>query len=516
MNDQNKQENNQNIEGVLRVLFIDDVLKNTDYLIRELQQAGIVCESHKITNLDKMRRELNTFVPDFIISNSEMPQFTGMEVLDIIKEHTPNMPFTFITAFIKNNTSAEFIKHITENSTSKQFFIGFKSTVSQAFEKKHLEQTEWDVQEQIKQAAHQWRTTFDAMRETVALLDTDKRILRCNIAFKKLVGKSWDQIIDQRCCFIIHGLDKSPPECPVLRASQSLRREMWQTQIGNRWFDIIADPILDENKKLIGFILILADITARKQAEAELKQYRNHLEELVEERTHELQKAQEKLVRQEKLAILGELAGGVSHELRNPIGAIKNATYFMKMESTTLSKEMRESIDIIENEISNANRIITTLLDFARPGPPSFINISINDFLKKNISRILSPENISINFEFAETLPELNADAVQLERIIDNIINNAIQAMPQGGTLTIRTSMEDKNWITIAIADTGIGIPADQLEKLFEPLYTTKAKGIGLGLSIVKTLVERHNGRIKVQSQENCGTTMKLQFPVDK
>ena len=246
----------------------------------------------------------------------------------------------------------------------------------------------------------------------------------------------------------------------------------------------------------------------------ELTRYSGKLEIMVDERTKELQEAQQQLIRKEKLAVLGELAGGVSHELRNPIGAIKNASYFLKMESDTLTRDMRETIDIIDNEVSNATRIVSTLLDFARPRPPTFVKIDINDFLRKYLSR-LSPDAVSIVYEFNDSLPDLKADDVQVTRIFDNIVNNAIQAMPEGGTLTVKTAVEDDHWISIAISDTGIGIPADQLEKLFEPLYTTKAKGIGLGLSIVKTLVERHNGRITVQSEKNRGTMVTVRFPLD-
>ena len=255
------------------------------------------------------------------------------------------------------------------------------------------------------------------------------------------------------------------------------------------------------------------EIATRKQAEEELTKHREHLEELVEERTKELKDAQEELVRNEKLAILGQLAGGVGHDLRNPLGAIKNAAYFLNMVLEEPDPEVKETLEILEKEVGTSEAIISSLLDFARAKPPTKRKISVNEILQETLSRITVPENVEVVQELDDTPSKILADPDQLGQVFGNVILNGIQAMTEGGQLTINSEAPAPGWMSVSITDTGMGIPEEQLNKLFEPLYTTKAKGIGLGLAIVKTLVEGHGGTIEVESEPGKGSTFTVKLP---
>jgi len=267
-------------------------------------------------------------------------------------------------------------------------------------------------------------------------------------------------------------------------------------------------------------LAMLRDITDRKRAEEllirqeKLKDYSDKLERMVEERTKELRDAQDQLVRHEKLAILGQLAGGVSHELRNPLGAIRNAIYFLNMAIENPEPEVKESLEIIEKEVTTSNRIITALLDFARPRPPTRQKVNLNGLLKDVLSQIKMPESIKLIYQLNNSLPLILADKVQLDRVFNNIIQNAIQAMPEGGRLLVKSGHLSSGWVAVSITDTGKGVPDEYIDKLFEPLFTSRAKGIGLGLSITKTLVERHDGTIDVMSKEGEGSTFVVKLPV--
>ena len=259
----------------------------------------------------------------------------------------------------------------------------------------------------------------------------------------------------------------------------------------------------------------------RKRAEQALKEYSERLEEMVEERTKELRDAQEQLVRREKLAVLGQLAGGMGHELRNPLGAIKNAAYFLNMVLEEPDPEVKEALEILEEEVGTSERIISSLLDFARPKPPIRRKVDVNHVLREALSRTTVPDNVQVVSQLDETLPAILADPDQLAQVFGNIILNAIQAMtlpsrpstssgrqvgtPEGGRLLVKTSEVSGKpprsaWVAVSFADTGVGIPEENLDKIFEPLFTTKAKGIGLGLAVVKTLVDGHGGSIEVES----------------
>ncbi len=290
---------------------------------------------------------------------------------------------------------------------------------------------------------------------------------------------------------------------------------------------------------------IATDITERKRAEEALKEYSERLEDMVEERTKELRDAQEQLVHQERLAVLGQLAGGVGHELRNPLGAIKNIAYFLNMVIESPDPEVKETLEILDKEVGTCEKIISSLLDFARPKPPVRRKVDVNDVVQEALSRTTAPENVEVETQLDEALPTILADPVQLDRVFGNLILNAIQAMtlptpsgtPDGGRLIIRTWQEEEpkgaegaeeteetdvpsvpsgSSVRVSISDTGVGIPEGNLDKLFEPLFTTKAKGIGLGLALVKTLVEGHGGSIEVESMVGEGSTFRVTLPVER
>ncbi len=225
---------------------------------------------------------------------------------------------------------------------------------------------------------------------------------------------------------------------------------------------------------------------------------------------------EEQLVRQEKLAVLGQLAGGVGHELRNPLGAIKNSAYFLNMVLEEPTPEVKETLEILEKEVITSEGIISSLLDFARSRPPLKRKVNINDIIREKVSRINVPENIEVKSQIDEFIPFIMADPDQLDQIFGNILLNAIQAMPEGGQLTIKSEAPGQDRVAVSITDTGVGIPGEDLEKIFEPLFTSKAKGIGLGMAITKTFVEGHGGTIEVQSETGKGSTFTVRLPIGK
>ena len=238
------------------------------------------------------------------------------------------------------------------------------------------------------------------------------------------------------------------------------------------------------------------------------------------EMTAKLREAQDQLVRREKLAVLGQLAGGVGHELRNPLGAIKNAAYFLNMVLEEPEPEVKETLEILEKEVATSEKIISSLLDFARAKPPMQRKVDVNHVVQEALSRATVPGNVEVVSQLDEALPVILADPDQLAQVFRNIILNGIQAMPEGGQLAIKTSevfpKPPKSEVLISFADTGVGIPEENLERLFEPLFTTKAKGIGLGLAVTRTLVEGHGGTIEVESEVGKGSTFTVKLPIGR
>jgi len=231
-----------------------------------------------------------------------------------------------------------------------------------------------------------------------------------------------------------------------------------------------------------------------------------------------LKETQEQLIRSEKLAAIGKLAGGVGHELRNPLGAIKNAAYYIKGKVTNSELAKREPriiefLGIMDDEINSSNKIISDLLNFSRVAKPTVSPAKIRKVMEDVLSRLTVPENIEVINKVDANLPEVEIDADQIRQVFVNIATNAIQGMPEGGKLTIDARKGDK-FLEVAISDTGDGISEDVIGKIFDPLFTTRAKGIGLGLAVCKSIIERHGGAIGVESKVGEGATFTVKLPL--
>ena len=255
------------------------------------------------------------------------------------------------------------------------------------------------------------------------------------------------------------------------------------------------------------------DISARKEIESTLKAYSDRLGHMVDERTQQLRDAQDELVRKGKLAVLGQLAGGVGHELRNPLGVISNAVYFLKLINDGADETTREYLNIISSEVYNSQKIISDLLGFARTSRADRSAVSLSVLVTEVLAQISPSDDVKVIREIPEDLPLLSVDPGQVKQVLSNIILNACQAMPGGGVLTVVAQYGDGR-VRISVADTGCGMSGEELSQIFEPLYSTKARGIGLGLSVTKNLVEANDGKIEVSSEPGKGSTFTVVLPV--
>jgi len=250
-----------------------------------------------------------------------------------------------------------------------------------------------------------------------------------------------------------------------------------------------------------------------KENEQALARINSELEQRVEDRTKALKEAQEMMMRQEKLAAIGKLAGSVGHELRNPLGVITNSIYYLTMRFPLVDEKVKKHLKIIQEESTRANTIISDLLDFARVKPDELCIVDIPGLIKETLDRVQKPEKIKVRTCFENKLPEISLDPRKMQQVVHNIIVNAFQAMPDGGELEI-TANHDKGTIVIDFKDTGVGITKENLQRLFEPLFSTKIKGIGLGLAITKEIIESYKGTIEVESIVGVGSKFTIKLPV--
>jgi len=277
--------------------------------------------------------------------------------------------------------------------------------------------------------------------------------------------------------------------------------------------DALALHISAAEQNALLYAQIQAELNERKLAEEKLAQYSEHLEEMVSERTRELTEAQEKLIQQERLAVLGQLAGGVSHELRNPLGIINSAIYYLKMVQPDANGKIQQYHDLIEQEVHNAEKIMKDMLDFARSIPADRERVALPALVQRVLDHFPVPASVDVVLKLSADLPNVYADPRQVEQVLGNLVTNAYQAMSSGGKLTI-SARQQKEMVAIRVKDSGAGIIPENMPKLFEPLFTTKAKGVGLGLAVSKKLVEANGGRIEAESKAGVGTTFTVSLPL--
>ena len=284
---------------------------------------------------------------------------------------------------------------------------------------------------------------------------------------------------------------------------------------GTRVFtSISASQITDDNGNYVGTMALLADITVRKEMEEKLEKYSKHLEILVEKKTKQLAEAQAQVIKSERLAAIGELAGMIGHDLRNPLSGIKNAAYYLrKRDIENLSPQSKEMIEIIDKCVGHSNKIINDLLDYSREIRLDREKIAVVDLVSEALSMVRIPEKVIVEKKLTEKV-ELSVDLDKLERVFVNLVKNAIDAMPDGGRILIE-SKDANDHLELAFTDTGMGIPDDVMPKLFSPLFTTKAQGMGFGLAICKRVVEAHRGTINCQTVKGKGTTFTVTLPLD-
>ena len=268
-------------------------------------------------------------------------------------------------------------------------------------------------------------------------------------------------------------------ECRIIWPDKSIH---WITATGKAFGDSTGKPI-----KMLGTV---TDISERKLM-------------------------QEKLLASERLATLGHLSGNISHELRNPLGVIASSVYYLKSALKGNDHKVEQHLERIKNNVDSAVAIIDSLLNLTRLKPPQLERLDLTAIICDAIASAKLPPTVSLVRDFPEQGLLVDADRVQLPMCFKNIVKNAVEAMEGAGTLTVTVHRTADSQAEISFADTGPGIPTDNLTNIFQPLFSTKAKGIGFGLPIAKMIVERHGGIIEAKSEMGKGANIIIRLPLE-
>ncbi len=348
----------------------------------------------------------------------------------------------------------------------------------------------------LSRGKYLWESTFDAIQDPVSIIDPQFRIQRANLSLAARAKMDIRQVIGKHC-YEVFAKRASPCEgCP---AAQALSKD-WQTkahlghQLEGRDYEVFAYPFPGSKESGHALVMHYRDVTEEKRL-------------------------QQEVVQQEKMAAIGMLAGGVAHEINNPLGGILAFTQLLMREFQP-GDAVRTDLEEIERAALRCKKIVQDLLDFSRSSPAEAKGpVALGNLIEKVlgfVKREFLSQNIQVTIDMPDTLPAVLGNANRLQQVVLNLLTNAVHAMPKGGTITLRGSHDPRqSLVMLDIEDNGQGIKKEHLSKLFDPFFTTKkpGHGTGLGLSISYRIIRDHHGTIVVESQEGAGTRFRIGLP---
>ncbi|MCK5201133.1 MAG: PAS domain S-box protein [Spirochaetales bacterium] len=381
------------------------------------------------------------------------------------------------------------------------------------------------IVDELEDSQRRFKAIFNHTYQFMFLINTEGKIVEVNDSLLLFTGDKRYKLINTNFWQTIWWgpeEDTSRIEKTVLRALKGgfVREEfLISGKDGTHTMDFTIKPIRDKHDNSV--VMLIAegrDITDRKKMEKELEDHRNHLKELVEEKTTELKAAQLELIRKSKFATLGKLTAVVSHEIRNPLATIRSSSFVIKRKLKDKDEKIVKVLDRIDRNVHRCDTIIEDLLSYTRETMLEIRIIDLDQWIVSFEEIFSTYKNVTMVYQL-QSGAKASLDTERFRRVIINLVENAKQAFDsttfqsdRKPEITIKTESREE-CVLIHIMDNGPGIPEENMEKIFEPLFSTKSFGIGLGLPIVMQLIEKHNGILTVDSEEGKGTTFSISLP---
>lgn len=446
--------------------------------------------------------KITRFLPGQSFDGVTIPEDSLYVILPLVSK---DVSFGFMGALLKRGYYTEEDEYIPTFRTIAEIFVS-------AWLRKVAESA-------LKSSEKRYRTLIEMMNEGFSVQDDKGLLTYVNQRFCDMLGYTRDEFIGNPPEFYTKK-DSLPPDLDISNALATLDGKSLEVELiakDGTIVPVIASPrAIVEDGEVKGYFAVVTDVTTLKQTEDELRRLKDNLENEVDKKTSQLVRAQEKLIQAERLAAMGQLGGTVAHEFRNQLGVMRNVAFFLKLKLKDSDSKILKHLKILEDEIIQTDKIIENILMFARSKEPDCKVILIKDLLDESIEKAVSKKSGCSNYtlEIDDDVEIIEGDYLQLLQVFVNLIGNAFEATSiDDGIVKIHVTKE-ADFAVFQIADNGCGMSDEVIKRIFEPLFTTKARGAGLGLPTVKILIERHNGVLEIDSSEGVGTSVIVRLPL--
>ena len=490
---------------------MEDCPSDREIVADALCRDGLDCEFVYIATKQEFREALNSFQCDLILSDFTLPSFSGAAALTLAKATRPDVPFLFVSGTIGEDRAVESLKEGATDYVLKDHLDRLAPAVRRALREAQEHMERLRAEQLLRASEERFRQVVENIREVFWLTDPDKNtMLYISPGYEKIWGRTCDSLYQSPRTWLeaIHPDDRQRVlDSALTKQSRGDYDEVYRVIRPDgtlRWVHDRAFPLRDASGKVYRVAGLAEDITKQRILEEQFRQA-------------------------QKMESIGHLAGGVAHDFNNILTVIQLHASLLAAHSN-LTEPARESTRGILRAIEHASTLIRQLLAFSRRQVIQTRELNLNDIIESVIQMLRRVLGANVMLQFTPgDISLIAADAGMLEQVLLNLAVNARDAMPKGGTLKIHTSTEviseafarqnpeasAGRFVCLEIADTGSGIPPENLAKIFEPFFTTKepGKGTGLGLATVYGIIKQHCGWIALQSKVNCGTTFKIYLP---
>ncbi|UVT15877.1 MAG: PAS domain S-box protein [Nitrospira sp.] len=507
-----------------RVLVVDDNADMRQYVARLLSERY---EVEAVADGQEALAAVYVQRPDLVLSDVMLPKLDGFGLLRALRhdESLKTLPVILLSARAGEESRVEGLERGADDYLIKPFSarellarvqahldLAHLRQESDALKVRHMNEDRKRAEARLQESEKRWRAVFENSAIGIALTDLNGRFLAINSAYQRMIGYSPDEFQSLRFIDITHEDDRDRNRVLItellggIRNQFQIEKRYWRKDGALIWVRNNVSLVPGSEKMPLAIMAIVEDITEQKRSEAAL---------------HAMQMDFAHLTR---VAITGEITASIAHEISQPLTAvIANANASLRLLSGDRPNlvESQQALTSILCDAIRASDVIGRIRALLKKTPPQMERLEVNELIQDVLvltRNELCRNGISLRTELADNLPALQGDRVQLQQVILNLIVNSVEAMREvsddARNLLVVSKRYDPDEVQVLVRDSGVGIAPDTLEKIFTPFFTTKAQGLGMGLSISRSIIETHAGRLWVTCHDGCGTTVQFSLPI--